>query len=247
LLDGHKKLVLQPRDIALLEHLSRLRILDRRQIQVLAGFHSTSRVNVRLSRLRKAGLLARYFTSTTTGSKRSIYGLTKKGAVTITAPYVPLKWQPNSFLIGNAFVAHQLALNYIYMSAAQQPIQWNSALPQFSPSVPLIPDALIETSDRALFLEVDLGTEPLSVWTRKAGLYLKFAVSGAYREITQHPTFSVLCVTPNESRMHSLRNHIAKQTPKLFWFSTLDTIKRLGFWSAFWLRASGEDHCPPGG
>jgi hypothetical protein len=93
---------------------------------------------------------------------------------------------------------------------------------------------------------MDLGTETLPVWTEKVAAYLKFAVTGEYRGTVPHSRFAVLVVTDNDSRLAALRRHIAKQTQKLFWFSTLDTIKRQGFWSASWLRATGDDRSLPG-
>jgi hypothetical protein len=225
-----------------------LRILDRRQIERLAGFSSVSRVNVRLGKLRKAGLVSRYFTGSSTGSRRSLYALTRSGSVAAGAPFIPLKWKSNSFLLGNAFVAHQLALNDIYIEAVfDSGFIWRTFAQPISISIPLIPDAFIETEARSFFIEVDLGTEQLPVWTRKASLYLKLATSGAFSEITAHSRFSVLVVASDESRTHALRRHVSKQTQKLFWFATFDNIMRQGFWSSLWLRSSGEIRSPPGG
>jgi hypothetical protein len=231
-----------------LERLALLRLLDRRQIEQLAGFHSVSRANVRLARLRHAGLVARYFTAAATGSRRSVYGLTKRGAAEVSAMHVPFKWKPDSVLLGNSFAAHQLALSDIYIGAAVgQDVRWRTFLAPQVPSIPIIPDAAIEIPGQSFFLEMDLGTEPTGIWNRKVALYLKLAVSGAFREIVSHPQFAVLVVTDAEERMHLLRRQIAKQTPKLFWFQTLSTIKRQGFWSASWLRPEGSALSPPGG
>jgi hypothetical protein len=239
---------LQPRDRIVLEKLALLRLLDRRQIEELAGFHSVSRANVRLKRLRDAGLIVRYFTATATGSRRSIYALAKRGAEEIRASHVPLKWKPDSALLGNSFAVHQLALSNIYIRAASgHEIRWRTFPAVPVPSIQIIPDAAIETATQSFFLEMDLGTEQAKVWSRKVALYLKFAISGAFREIVPHPQFAVLVVTDSEERMHFLRGLIAKQTPKLFWFQTLSTIKRQGFWSASWLRPEGRALSPPGG
>lgn len=239
---------LQPRDITLLRFLSLLRILDRRQIERIAGFTSISRVNVRLGKLRKAGLIVRYFTGSISGSRRSLYALTKSGSVAVETPFVPLKWKPDSVLLGNAFVAHQLALNDIYIEGALgRGIAWKIFTQPLSASIPLIPDAFIETEARALFVELDLGTEQLTVWTRKTSLYLRLATSGAFKEFTSHSQFAVLVITSNESRMQTLRRHISKQTQKLFWFASLDIIMRQGFWSSVWLRPHGEGQSQPGG
>lgn len=230
----------------MLRSLALLRILDRRQIEQVAGFHSVSRVNVRLARLRREGLIVRYYTATSTGSRRSVYGLTKRGALEAQSPFVPLRWRPDSFLLGNAFVAHQLALNDLYIAASGNAIEWQTPSSPLSPVVRLIPDAYLADSQRSFFLEMDLGTETLAVWTQKTAAYLKLAVTGTHRDIIPHPYFAILVVTDDKVRMETLRRHIAKQTTKLFWFSTLDIIKRQGFWSTSWLRATGNDRSPPG-
>jgi hypothetical protein len=203
---------------------------------------------VRLGKLRKAGLIVRYFTGSISGSRRSLYALTKSGSVAVETPFVPLKWKPDSVLLGNAFVAHQLALNDIYIEGALgRGIAWKIFTQPLSASIPLIPDAFIETEARALFVELDLGTEQLTVWTRKTSLYLRLATSGAFKEFTSHSQFAVLVITSNESRMQTLRRHISKQTQKLFWFASLDIIMRQGFWSSVWLRPHGEGQSQPGG
>jgi hypothetical protein len=231
----------------LLRKLGLLRFLDRNQIEQLAGFHSVSRANVRLAKLRNAGLITRYFTATMTGSRRSVYALTKSGAEEIQAHHVPLRWKPDSYLVGNSFAAHQLAMSDIYIDAANgQDIRWRTFPTPPVPSIPIIPDAVIETATQPFFLEMDLGTETMPVWTRKVALYLELAGSGAFREFIHHPQFAVLVVTDTEERLEQLRRHIAKQTPKLFWFQTLSTIKRQGFWSASWLRPQGDTRSLPG-
>jgi hypothetical protein len=244
---GTSRIVLQPRDRILFERLGMFRLLDRMQIEQLAGFHSVSRANVRLAKLRQTGLIARYFTATATGSKRSVYGLTRKGAAEIHVSHTPFKWKPDSILFGNSFASHQLALNDVYIYAVSgHGIRWRTfSMPLFQ-SIPIIPDASIETSAQSFFLEMDLGSEPLPVWSRKVSLYLKLALSGAFQEFVSHPRFGVLIVTETDARLEQLRRHIAKQTQKLFWFQTLSIIKRQGFWAASWLRSTGKTLSPPG-
>jgi Replication-relaxation len=192
-------------------------------------------------------LIARYFTATATGSRRSVYALTKQGAAEVQLPHVPFKWKPDTVLLGNSFAAHQIALSDIYIGAMVSPeMRWRTFSVPPVPSIPIIPDAQIENATQSFFVEMDLGTEPLPVWTRKVALYLKLASSGAFREIVSHPQFAVLVVTDAEERMHLLRRHIAKQTQKLFWFQTISIIQRQGFWSASWLRSEGSALSPPG-
>lgn len=245
--NGIKQLVLQPRDITLLKYLARFRILDREQAALLSGFHSRSRVNVRLAKLRDAGLVVRFYTATGTGSRRSIYALSKRGAEEIQTAYRPLKWRSDSIILGNAFAAHQLALVDLYIVAAQNgEIVWRTPTLPLSKSLPIIPDAIITNSAHSFFVELDLGTESLSVFSRKAASYIRLAMSGEFHSLIPHPRFSVLVVASDETRLQALRRTIAKQTSKLFWFATVETIKGQGFWSTSWLRPSRDALSPPG-
>ncbi len=249
---GNSNVFLQPRDRSLLRHLAERRLLDRDQIARLAGFASVSRVNVRLIKLRQAELITRYFIGTRTGSRRSVYAVTRKGASAISAEYTAPKWRPDSTLTGNSFAIHQLACNDIYLVATggRTDLTWTTFGEPASKTINFRPDALIEQFEkgaaRSMFLEVDLGTEPLPRWTKKAGVYIRLALSGAYKRLVQADTFAVLVVVEPDHRLRSLREHIAKQTPRLFWFATLDEIKQRGFWSPIWLRPTGDQRFPPG-
>lgn len=244
--NGREALILQPRDLLLLRFLAQLRVLDRSQIERLAGFGSISRVNVRLARLRGNGLILRYFTATSTGSRRSIYTLSKHGAREASMSHRALKWSPDTIVLGNAFIAHQLSLNDLYISAMKEGVRWQQPAKPLFPSVPIIPDAYMKDASASFFVELDLGTEALQVWTRKVAEYLKLAVSGAYLQIIPHSSFAVLVVANSEKRLRSLRQQVAKQTQKLFWFATLETTNRQGFWSVSWLRATGDHLSLPG-
>jgi hypothetical protein len=67
-------IVLQPRDLRLLEALETMRVIDREQAKVVAGFRSTTRANVRLLALTKAGFLRRGFL----GSNQAVYWLANR-------------------------------------------------------------------------------------------------------------------------------------------------------------------------
>src|SRR4029077_4541546 len=106
--------LLQQRDLLLLQALSLLRIVDREQASVICGFMSLTRVNTRLLKLRRAGLLKRFFFVSAEGGKRAIYSLTRRSAELIGARLNDIKRPTDSFLLGDKFVAHQLALNQVY-------------------------------------------------------------------------------------------------------------------------------------
>lgn len=244
------RLVLQKRDLWLFNALSLLRIMDRRQAALIAGFNSTTRTNERLLKLRRKGLLKRFFFVSAAGGKRAIYCLSKKGAELIGVPANAIQRPSDSFLIGDKFVAHQLAVNEVYcaIQTGFGNMRLSFRIKKFSKpiseNIPLIPDAYIyinlDLKDHPVFLEVDLGTEALSVWNKKIEGYLKLAASGEFERIFLQPRFAVLVVTDSEKRMLSLKSHIRKSTSKIFYFTTLENIIKQGFWSAVWLRPEGE-------
>ena len=61
---GNNHLILQPRDLHLLREVAEMRVLDREQAKIVAGFGSTTRANTRLLALVRAGLLRRFFLGT---------------------------------------------------------------------------------------------------------------------------------------------------------------------------------------
>src|SRR5438309_12043562 len=72
--------VLQERDKHLLRELSLMRVIDREQTMVVAGFRSIMLVNRRLLALTRAGLLKRFFIGTVAGGKKALYSLSALGA-----------------------------------------------------------------------------------------------------------------------------------------------------------------------
>jgi hypothetical protein len=91
-----------------------------------------------------------------------------------------------------------------------------------------------------MFCEVDRGSEPLKTWKKKTELYLKLAISGEFEKLFGQSRFRVLVITFSERRLRNIRRTVAKQTDKIFWFSTFDNINREGLWSSIWLRPSGD-------
>src|SRR5207253_11501302 len=113
-----------------------------------------------------------------------------------------------------------------------------------SEAIKLIPDGYFESAFgdvvRSSFLEVDLGTEALSVWLQKTGYYLQLARSGEFSTRFRQPQFRVLVVANSERRLANIRASIANSTDKIFWFSTFENINRDGIWSPIWLRPAGD-------
>jgi hypothetical protein len=77
--------MIQPRDLDLLRELAVMRVADREQVKVAAGFGSTTRVNTRLLALTRAGLLRRFFLGSG-GGRKALYALSIKGAQMIQLP-----------------------------------------------------------------------------------------------------------------------------------------------------------------
>ena len=90
-----------------------MRIADNEQIKIVAGFGSTTRVNTRLLKLVRAGLLRRFFLGSG-GGRKAIYAVSEKGAQLVDVPLRGPRRPQGAMLVADAFVEHQLALNSIY-------------------------------------------------------------------------------------------------------------------------------------
>jgi len=249
-------MILQARDRRFLRELAKLRIVDRQQAQLIAGFRSKSRANVRLLLLVRAGLLKRLSIGTVAGGRKGLYCLTTAGAASAGVPSsnAPQR-KSDSLLIIDPFIEHQLALNSVILQLQHSDLpagvvfkQWLTFSRPISQRVPLIPDAYIElgTSDgpKCLFLEVDRGTESSRVWEKKTDAYLGFAVSGEFQNVFAQSQFRVLVIVPSERRLQSLRRVVLRKTEKVFWFRSFNSINSEGFWSPQWSRPPGDQRIP---
>lgn len=246
------RLLLQPRDLHLLKEAATLKVFDRIQAQICAGFHSTARANTRLPKLVSAGLLHRYFVATENGGKKSIYSLTPKGASVAEVTFSGIKRNRDKLLIGDLFIAHQLHINDIYLEVKYktQPKQivqfkqWLTPKAPLSSSAPIVPDAFfqVQSAERTIssFLECDLGGESGKVWLQKIEAYLAFATTGEFQRTFGEQQFRVLVVTTTDRRVRLIRSLVLRYTDKIFWLSTFESINRNGFWSAVWFRPQGN-------
>lgn len=236
-------IVLQERDLRLLEALETMRVIDREQAKVVAGFKSTRRANDRLLTLTRSGFLKRAFV----GSRQAVYWLPGNGSRDPGRTRGDAPSEPAAL-----FLKHQLEINKVHLVVQYSSIparswwfgRWQSFQKPLSATVPLIPDGYFEIGSqqgfRPAFVEVDLGTEAVPVVTRKASLYLQLATSGEFFRIFGRSQFRVLVITTSGRRLQNLRAPIAKLTDKVFWFATLDEIAPEKFWSAVWLRPNGD-------
>lgn len=247
-------LILTSRDERLLNLLADLRIADRDQVAKACGFTSVTRVNARLLKLVQAGLLRRFFVGTRAGGTKGIYSLSARSARQIAGAGTPLQRTAETILSGDGFVEHQLAINEVHLAlrfdvpSGVRFSKWLRLRRPISQTHRLIPDGYCELEVRAesvpVFLEIDLGTEKQGVLDRKFATYLALALSGEFVRVFGRNRFRVLVVTTSERRLENLRSLACKHTTKLFWFSTLEAIKRSGPFAAIWKRPEGGQCVP---
>jgi hypothetical protein len=243
-------IVVQDRDRRLLTELDAMRIIDREGAKVVAGFGSTTRANARLLRLTRAGLLRRFFTGTVASGRKAVYTLSPTGADLVQAQSEGVKRPADRLVLGDRFIEHQSAVNAVYLAVKYRPapgVRLVRALffrRELAEGIRLKPDGYFEVQAgqqlRAMFLEVDLGTEPLAVWQQKTARYLQLALSGEFQRRFRQPQFRVLVAASSDRRLGHIRAAVARQTDKIFWFATLESINREGAWSPIWLRPVGD-------
>jgi hypothetical protein len=227
-------------------------MVDRETAKLVAGFGSVRRMNARLLQLTRAGLLRRFFVGSIAHGRKAVYTLSPKGAELVAANFGGISRPAGRLVVGDTFVAHQSGINEIYVTLKYRPapqpgirlIRWHTFRQPISEGIRLTPDGYCELASRAgvrsMFLEVDLGTEALSVWQQKTALYLQLAVSGEFQSRFRQPQFRVLVVASSERRLNNVRGVVAKSTDRIFWFTTFDSIHRDGFWSPVWVRPAGD-------
>jgi hypothetical protein len=252
----HHGTVIQERDRHLLRELAVLRVIDREQAKTVAGFGSTTRANVRLLLLTRAGLLRRFFLGTSGGGKKALYALSAEGAQLVGVPQRGPRRRKDESIATDFFVQHQLTVNQIYCALKYGAIPVAGitfrrlvAFHQPLTSVlRLIPDGYVELATPAgivaMFLEVDLGNESLTVWKEKVRNYLQFALSGECERQFGQSRFRVLVLANFERRLLSIRKTVSATTDKIFWFASLESIARDGFFGPVWLRTKGEERIP---
>lgn len=250
--NNRQGIVLQDRDRRLLSELDTMRIIDRETAKLVAGFGSTTRANTRLLTLTRAGVLSRFFTGTISSGRKSVYTLSRKGAELVGAKSGGIQRASGRLVLGDHFIEHQSVVNEVYVALKYRPNRpadlqlrrWISFRREISEAIKIKPDGYceVQTGDvvRAMFLEVDLGSEVLREWQKKTGYYLQLALSGEFLNRFHQPQFRVLVVCNSERRLANIRAIVAKSTDKIFRFTTADIINRDGLWSPIWLRPSGD-------
>lgn len=250
--NSQRLVILQDRDRRLITELSVMRIIDRELAKVVAGFNSTTRANARLLLLTQAGYLRRNFIGTISGGRKAVYSLSKKSLTTVAILNGVSSGAAARDSFSELFAEHQLRINEIYVTAKHQTIprdghqfqRWISFTRPLSASSSIIPDGYFElqtaSDTKPFFLEVDMGTEALRVWTKKIEGYLRLAVSGEFKKLFGPERFKVLVTANSEKRAENIRQLTAKFTDKIFRFSSFQNINSEGFWSAIWRRPKAD-------
>src|SRR6267154_1192060 len=209
-LKKQRRMVIQERDRHLLRELAVMRVIDREQAKIVAGFGSTTRANARLLALTRAGLLRRFFLGTTGGGAKALYALSEKGARLVGVPETGPRRRQDEAVVADFFIQHQLATNEAYCAlkySNRMPPgiafkRWMGFPKRPVPGLRLIPDGYVELETPsgvvAAFLEVDLGHERLQVWRDKVRNYLDLAVTGNFEREVRHQHFRVLVVAHSE-------------------------------------------------
>lgn len=253
---NNRRLVLQPRDRQLLSELATMLVIDREQAKLVAGFGSTTRANTRLLALSNAGLLRRCFLGTTAGGTKALYMLSAKGAQAVGVPFRGPHRRRDEALVADFFIEHQLRINEIHCAVKYRPIpvsgisfrRWAVFHEPMTPAIRLIPDGYMELETSAgsiaAFLEIDLGNESLAVWKEKTSNYLQLALSGECERRFGQSRFRVLVIAHSDRRALSIQTAVAATTDKIFWFTSLESINRDGFFGSIWTRPKDDVRQP---
>jgi len=234
-----KVVIPQERDVQLLRELAVLRVVDREQAKIVAGFGSTTRANARLLALTQGGFLHRFFWGTVGGARKALYSLSPRGASLACVPHRRPRRGQGHVLATDSWSAHQLEVNEIYFTLKYRPlpkdarfIRWLAFQQPISGT--LIPDGYAEigASDKILVLFFEIA---------KVHAYLTYAASGNFGKQFGQPQFRTLVVVNSESRLTSLRRTTADLTEKIFRFTTWERIKRETFWGAIWQKPTGDE------
>lgn len=249
----NKRVIIQPRDRRFVEELALLRIVDREQAKIIAGFGSTTRVNTRLLALTRAGFLRRFFLGTDAGGKKALYAVSPKGAELAGVPYRGIRRRNHELLTADSLVPHQLAVSDIYCRLKKETssaldttlVRWLTFREPLTPTLRLIPDAYFELTTASgivtSFVEVDLGHEHLAIWRKKVENYLHLAISGEYKRMFGQQRFRVLTVVNSRRRLVGIRKAARTSTYKIFWFTDFASVERHGLFGSLWFRPMGDD------
>jgi len=258
------RLILQPRDCAILSEIYSYRLLTSEQVQRLFDFHCLRRVNSRLRRLYDHGYLSRSFLLTTRGSGKALYSLGLEGAGVIARELgldletIKRKTKGVSRL-REFYLHHSLELNEVRINVCQairhQPelklerwindndCEQTYRVIQRGQEITrrFRPDGyfrfLYRNRFHGFFLELDRSTMSSERFQNKAQIYLEFARLGFYERRFGLKNFRVLVIVPSVARLESLKQAVEKVTSGIFWFTTFGQTAAEKVLGQIWQRA----------
>src|SRR5258708_7176833 len=151
-LKKQRGMVIQERDRHFLRELGVMRVIDREQAKVVAGFGSTTRANARLLALTRAGLLRRFFLGTIAGGAKALYALSENGARLVGVPETGPRRRQDEAVVADFFIQHQLGINEVYCALKHCNLtptgiafkRWMAFPKRPVPGLRVIPDGYVE-------------------------------------------------------------------------------------------------------
>lgn len=204
--------------------------------------------------------------TTSSGRPQNIHNITRRGFQNLPPEFQDEEYRPPRITTSSPFVRHCLLTNEILasMSIACRDARYSCHFLTESEAraatqrvhagnAELLPDAVIALSNAAgksalFFLEVDRGTESLTVLRRKVELYSTWHVGNTFFRptfATATRGFRVLFVLPNATRLEQLLQLTAAEPePRIFWCTTLDQARAAAVLGPVWRVSGCEDRCP---
>ena len=251
------RIVLTDRDLQLLEHLYRFRLLNRDQVMALTHFNSLTRANTRLAKLVKAKLLARKQTPIVPGhgGAQALYHLAAGSAAVLKSdPRAVIAQSRQASRWDLRQVEHVITANQVLVDflSAVNPLLPETQMLSFrtEPELrraflgqPLVPDGWFAWAEQGkrfnCFVEVDLAHEGLTQWRKKVLDYLTYAESGVHQEVFTFRSFRVLVLAEGGRRLENLRR-TSEHADRLFLFAQLGQINARTILGAAWLPVRGN-------
>jgi hypothetical protein len=228
------------RDREILEQVQRFGVLTRDHLIALRLFSSKTRAKERLKRLVDAGYLAARPQSLPTGGPRLVYSTVR--VIDGSDSRSRKRLQEASDL----FLSHELGLVDVHIAFDS----WTTirrfllAKDLESLNLGLIPDAYAEYDIDDLtyctFVEYDRGTETVSKFERKVRTYVEMARTGRFQQVFHRKFFRVCILTDTRGRLKSLATATARQTDKVFRFTTLSQLIHQGPLASIWWRPGAQ-------
>jgi len=238
-------MILQPRDIDVMEAVYRFRVLSQAQIATLF-FGSKATAQFRLEKLYDHQFLERKFLPVSLGDGRSptLYVLDRKGAETLRTErgYDEVKWFGTSKGLSADFLSHTMAINDVMVRVSlacrvhgftlekwqaenEVKADYDRVRVQSSQGkwedVPVVPDSfftIVAHQRRYPFvLELDRGTMTLARFKNKIRAYVVYFQSGAYEKRYGVKSLRVLSVvsTKSQSGGEKRRDNLKAATEEL--------------------------------